>query len=703
MAPLSDAQLRSIPADGLRGVGPRYASCLERLQIRSLFDLVLHLPFRYLDKTRITPIAALRSEGQVLLEVRVRDSSLTGRSARVLRVTLADDSGCIAAVFFNTHAGFARRFAPGRRLLAFGTLRFDAYSRSLVLQHPEVEFLDGATPAVPQTSLTPVYHLTSGLPQASLRRIIREGLDVIAVQPPEELLRPECNPFAMTLGEALERCHYPSPQGMLLPPAALPAFRRICFEELTAYQLAMLTFRRRLSALPAAVIACNEDVQARLLAALDFTPTRAQLRAFAEICADLRTGTPMMRLVHGDVGSGKTLVAAMALMQCAASGLQGALMAPTELLAEQHFRTLSQLLGGLGVRCILLNSSLTRAQRRQALTLIGQGEAQIVIGTHALFQADVTYAQLALAVIDEHHRFGVAQRAALLAKARPGQALHQLAMTATPIPRTMQMALYADLDISVLDELPPGRHAVQTALIRHARRGEVIARVRHVCATGVQVYWVCPAITEQEEGEAAAAESACRELAQALPELRVGLVHGQLSAARKQQVMHAFMEQELDVLVATTVIEVGVDVPNASVIIIEDADRLGLAQLHQLRGRVGRGQTQSYCLLLYREHDGHDCAMERLQVMRSTTDGFAIAAQDLQLRGPGEVLGGLQAGLRIFRVADVSRDAQLLADARQAALTLLHTDPAVCDRLIGRWFGCGLSPQDGDAQGTPAA
>ena len=703
MPPLSDAQLRSIPADGLRGVGPRYASCLERLQIRSLFDLVLHMPFRYLDKTRITPIATLRGEGQALLEVRVRDSSLVGRSGRVLRVALADDSGIITAVFFNTHAGFVRRFTPGRHLLAFGSLRYDAFSHSLVLQHPEVEFMDADTPAVPQARLTPVYHLTSGLPQASLRRIIREGLDLIAVQPPEELLSPECNPFAMTLGEALERCHYPDPQGMALPPSALPAFRRICFEELTAYQLAMLTLRRRLATQPAAVIACRESVQEQLLSALDFTPTQAQLRTFAEICADLRSGAPMMRLVHGDVGSGKTLVAAMALLQCAAAGLQGALMAPTELLAEQHFRTVSRLLGGLGVKCILLNASLTRAQRRQALAGIAQGEAQIVIGTHALFQADVTYARLALAVIDEHHRFGVAQRAALLSKARPGQALHQLAMTATPIPRTMQIAMYSDLDISVLDELPRGRRAVQTALIRHDRRGEVIARVRHVCASGVQVYWVCPAITEQEEGETAAAESTCSELTQALPELRVGLVHGQLSAARKQQVMHAFMEHGLDVLVATTVIEVGVDVPNASVIIIEDADRLGLAQLHQLRGRVGRGQAQSYCLLLYREHDGHDCAMERLQVMRSTTDGFAIAAQDLKLRGPGEVLGGLQAGLRIFRVADVSRDAQLLADARQAALTLLHVNPSVCDRLIRRWFGCSLSLQDGDAQGTPAA
>lgn len=701
MPAVSDQQLKSIEVDTLKGVGPKFAGKLNKLGIFNLFDLVLDLPFRYIDKTHITKVAQVKQEGYVLLDVTVRRSrGYVGSRSKVLKIELEDDSGYLDAVFFNTYPSFAQNFTKQRRLLAFGMAKFNEYTRSYTLQHPEVEFLQFEEKVFPEKHLTPVYHLTEKMPQANMRKIVKEGLSFIEANELEELLDTPSNPYRQSLNEAILRTHYPdpSPDHGPLQVSTLPSFERICFEELVAYQLTLLTLKKELSGLPAARIALNREVQDRLLQLLPFRPTGAQLRTFEEITSDLQSGRPMMRLVHGDVGSGKTLVAIMAMLQMCANGMQSVMMAPTELLAIQHFNNVAGLLGKFGINTVILHSSLKRPQRQETLEMIAFGAAQVIVGTHAVFQQDVSYKNLCLAIIDEHHRFGIDQREALLAKTRQGQAMHQLAMTATPIPKTMQIALYSDLDVSVLDEMPQGRQPIQTALISQDRKNEVIQRVNAICQTGVQVYWVCPMIEEHEELDAGSATATHKELQQALPHLQVGLIHGQLNNNQKKSVMEDFLFGRVNILVATTIIEVGVDVPNASVIVIEDADRLGLAQLHQLRGRVGRGSAQSYCLLLYKEDPENQMAMQRLMVMRQTNDGFEIARQDLKLRGPGEVFGTAQAGFNNFRVADVNRDINLVENARKVALDILKTNEQMCDKLIDRWFdknSLSKTPEDG--------
>ena len=466
-----------------------------------------------------------------------------------------------------------------------------------------------------------------------------------------------------------------------------PSFKRICFEELIAYQLTLLSLKRRNEINLSREIKVNQDGIDSFIKSLPFSLTNAQLRSFNEISADMEKDKPMVRLLHGDVGSGKTMVAVLSMLDVFFAGFQSVLLAPTELLANQHFDKVNALLEPLNVKCVLLTSSVKGTKREAALKAIADGSAHVIIGTHAVFQAEVTYKNLALAIIDEQHRFGIDQRVALLHKAPIGLTLHQLVMTATPIPRTLQLALFSDLDVSKLDELPQGRKPITTAVMSDEKKGQIVNRLKEVCSKGTQVYWVCPNIEESEDETANVTET-YKYLKKSLPNLKIGLVHGQLSSVDKNKVMKGFLDKKYDILVATTIIEVGVDVPNASIIIIEGADKLGLAQLHQLRGRVGRGAKESFCILVYKKNDDvdHDIAMQRLAIMKSTNDGFKIAAEDLKLRGPGEVLGQKQKGFDLFRVVDVNRDIDLIEPARNVALDLIKNDIETSKALVKRWF-----------------
>ncbi len=681
----------------LKGVGKTYAGALQKQGILNLFDLLLDLPFRYLDETFITSARDAPTDGRyVLMCLRVRSSrtfNANSRGTRLFRVNLEDDTGFVGAVFFNAHPAYTNHFTPNARIMAFGYLRYDNNGFKC-LQHPKVTFLKADEPPIVSETLTPVYHSSNGMPQKVITKIVNQGLQKLPSMPLLELIPKELNPFGMSLQDAISYVHNPkgAPDHSVILPYMLDAFKRICFEEITAYQLSMLNLRRINLKRKAVRINFLPSLHEKLLKSLAFTLTNAQKQAFSEICADLQRHTPMLRLLHGDVGSGKTMVALMACLQSAGANLQSVLLAPTELLAEQHYRKFSAILAPLGISCVLLCSSLKTQERTAALAAIKDGSAKIIIGTHSVFQKDVEYKSLALAVIDEQHRFGIGQRVALLKKAPDGCTMHQLVMTATPIPRTQQLALYADLDVSTLGELPSGRTPITTAIVGASRRHEVIERLRVVCQSGKQAYWVCPRIEESDEEDddntsMASVLEAYKDLSQSLPEIKVGLVHGQMSTKDKNETMASFLQGQISILVATTIIEVGVDVPNASIIVIESADKLGLAQLHQLRGRVGRGSEVSFCLLMYDDQNENmtDTAIQRLQIMRSTTDGFKIAAEDLKLRGPGEVFGDKQAGFDAFKVADSVRDQALIPLARTAAEAILE-DKKTTAYLIKRWF-----------------
>ncbi len=680
----------------LKGVGKTYAGALQKQGILNLFDLLLDLPFRYLDETFITSARDAPTDGRyVLMCLRVRSSrtfNAGSRGTRLFRVNLEDDTGFVGAVFFNAHPNYTNHFTPNARIMAFGYLKYDNNGFKC-LQHPKVTFLKPDEGPIVSETLTPVYHSSDGMPQKVITKIVNQGLQKLPSMPLSELIPKELNPFGMSLQDAIVYVHNPkgAADHRVILPYMLDAFKRICFEEITAYQLSMLNLRSINLKRKAVRINFLPSLHEKLLKSLSFALTNAQKQAFAEICADLQRHTPMLRLLHGDVGSGKTMVALMACLQSAGANLQSVLLAPTELLAEQHYRKFSAILTPLGISCVLLCSSLKAQERTQALASIKDGSAQIIIGTHSVFQKDVEYKSLALAVIDEQHRFGIGQRIALLKKAPDGCTMHQLVMTATPIPRTQQLALYADLDVSTLGELPSGRTPITTAIIGGSRRHEVFERLRIACQNGKQAYWVCPRIDENEEDDEgnamASVLDAYRDLTQSLNGIKVGLVHGQMSTRDKNETMASFLQGEIRILVATTIIEVGVDVPNASIIVIESADKLGLAQLHQLRGRVGRGSEVSFCLLMYDDQNENmtDTAIQRLQIMRSTTDGFKIAAEDLKLRGPGEVFGDKQAGFDAFRIADSVRDQDLIPIARKAAEAILEDKPTTAC-LIKRWF-----------------
>jgi len=681
------AALEDIEVGVLKGVGAALAQRLQRLGIETLQDLLFHLPYRYEDRSHVVPLARLNIGDTGVVEGEIMATDLVMGRRRSLQVTIRDASGFLVLRFFHFNAAQKRTIEAGSRIRCFGEVR--PGRAGLEMYHPEYQVdpkpLDGSREA----TLTPVYPLTEGIQQQRVRSLCRQALGWLDRHPIREWLPADwLGQFQLPDINAAVRLLHAPPVGAnqaQLMEGRHPAQQRLVMEELLAHHLSLLQLRAQIQRHQALPLQHDSRLVSAFMEQLPFRLTQAQQRVWDEIATDLGRQRPMLRLVQGDVGSGKTVVAALAALQAVASGAQVALMAPTEILAEQHFNNFSQWLSGLDIRVGWLSGRSKGRAREAVLAEIRSGEAQVVIGTHALFQEDVAFRELALAIIDEQHRFGVHQRLALREKGEGDRVPHQLIMTATPIPRTLAMSAYADLDTSVIDELPPGRKPVETAVVADSRREEVIARVREACLAGRQTYWVCTLIEDSEALQCQAAEAAAEELRTQLPELRIGLVHGRLKVAEKTAVMEAFKAGEIDVLVATTVIEVGVDVPNASLIIIENPERLGLAQLHQLRGRVGRGHDQSYCVLLYHPPLSQN-GRARLQALRDSQDGFVIAQRDLEIRGPGEVLGTRQTGLMQFRLADFERDRQWLEIIRDAAPPLMD-DPVRVNALIRRWLG----------------
>jgi ATP-dependent DNA helicase RecG len=654
---------------------------LAKLGLHTDFDLVLHLPLRYEDETRLTPIGAARHGAPVLVEGEIVSAELAYRPRRQLVLKVKDDSGLLFIRFLNFYPSQARSLVAGARLRLFGEVRPGFFGGEMV--HPRYRLLRGPEPL--PDSLTPVYPTTAGLSQAVLRRLIAEALarvDLSDTLPGELLRRYALAPFA----ESVLALHRPAPDADAdaLERRTHPAWRRMKFDELLGQQLSMRMHYRARRREAAPTLHPGGALTAALVGSLPFRLTAAQARAWREIERDLDQPYPMNRLLQGDVGSGKTIVAALAALRAVENGLQAAVMAPTEILAEQHQRKFADWLVPLGVRVAWLAGGQGARERRQALADVAAGHVQVAIGTHALFQEKVEFARLGLAIVDEQHRFGVRQRLALRGKSNR-LVPHQLMMSATPIPRTLSMSYYADLDVSVIDELPPGRRPVVTKLVADTRRDEVIRRIREACREGRQAYWVCPLIEESEALELKTAIETYERLAAELGELRVALVHGRLPQAGKAQVMEAFKAGRVQLLVATTVIEVGVDVPNASLMVIEHAERFGLAQLHQLRGRVGRGTAESVCLLLY-QNPLSEGARARLRIVFEHADGFRIAQEDLALRGPGEYLGARQSGVPLLRFADLAHDEDLLSGARAAADAMLEAYPEEAARHVRRWM-----------------
>ena len=692
------AVIGDTPLTALPGCGPRVAEKFAARGLHCLQDLWLQLPRQYEDRTRLTRIADLQPGVAAQVEGRVEAVERGFRYRPVLRVALDDGSRATLVLrFFHFRAAQVAQFQPGTRVRCYGTAR--PGQNGLEIVHPSYRVIDDDEADGLGDALDPVYPSIEGIGPVTLRRLIGLSLDRLPGDEALELLPPDLRAALRlpSLREALLAVHRP---GRDQDVAALlagthPAQRRLALEELLAHHLSLR--RQRIAQQAHAAPVLNRlELAARLRDALPFPLTGAQQRVFDQIADDLGRPTPMLRLVQGDVGSGKTVVAALAAMLAVASGRQAALMAPTELLAEQHMANLRGWLEPLGVRLAWLAGKVTGRARRQALDAVASGEAQVVVGTHALMQEGVAFNNLALAIVDEQHRFGVHQRLALRDKGAQGPDAggvpcdavvpHQLVMTATPIPRTLAMSAYADLDVSAIDELPPGRTPVQTVVLNAGRRPELVERIRQACAEGRQAYWVCTLIDDSDEVVAQAAQTTFEELGAALPDVRVGLVHGRMKPADKQSTMAAFKGGEIDLLVATTVIEVGVDVPNASLMVIENAERLGLAQLHQLRGRVGRGTAASSCVLVY-QSPLSATARARLETMRETGDGFVIAEKDLELRGPGELLGTRQTGLAGFRVADLARDADLLPQVHELAERLLADHPHIAERIVERWVG----------------
>jgi len=677
------------PVTVLRGVGDSLALRLRALGVETTQDLLFLLPLRYEDRTRVVPLGQLAPGQRAAVEGEVLLTEVAFRGRRQMLCRIADGSGFLTLRFFHFTAQQQAGLARGARIRCFGEARRGPQGLEMV--HPEYRRVDPAAPKAADEHLTPIYPATEGVTQGRLRVLVGLALDQTAVRDLEDWLPPDvlADSKLPSLREALTYVHRPpvdAPVEQLLEWRH-PAQRRLAFEELLAHQLSLKLLRQRIQSDPGWPLATDGALKNRVVAALPFRLTAAQARVLGEIERDLRLSKPMLRLVQGDVGCGKTLVAALAATQAVQLERQVALMAPTELLADQHAQNFRRWFEPLGVPVALLTGRQTGKARTAALEGIREGHAPLVIGTHALFQESVAFKSLALVIVDEQHRFGVHQRLTLREKGgRDGHQPHQLIMTATPIPRTLAMTAYADLDVSVIDELPPGRTPVKTVVLAEGRRDEVVMRIRTACLEGRQAYWVCPLIDESDEMPYQAALETAAALAAALPDLRVGLVHGRMPPTAKELTMRRFKEGEIQLLVATTVIEVGVDVPNATLMVIENAERMGLAQLHQLRGRVGRGRHESSCLLLYRGPlSAH--ARERLGVMRDTNDGFVVARRDLELRGPGELMGTRQTGLAQMRVADLLRDADLLPKVQLTAETLLRDWPSHVAPLIRRWVG----------------
>lgn len=682
--------LASIPVTELKGVGAALEQKLNNLGIQNLQDLLFHLPLRYQDRTRIVPMGALRPGDECVVEGEVKLADISKGRRRSLLCRIQDGTGSLTLRFFHFTAAQKNNLKPGTRIRCFGEARTGANGLEIV--HPEYKRVDNDDLVPVEENLTPIYPTTEGLHQGRLRALTDQALNYLKEGGLQELVPDQLRQGWQfpSLNDAVAYLHRPpvDVDQHLLLDGMHPAQRRLAFEELLAHHLSLLKLRQKARQKGAPELPGTGQLKQAFLDQLPFPLTGAQQRVGNEIANDLAQAYPMLRLVQGDVGSGKTVVAALAALQTVESGLQAAIMAPTEILAEQHYINFSNWLESLDIKVAWLAGKLKGKQRQAQLEAIRAGEARVVVGTHALFQEEVVFSDLGLVVIDEQHRFGVHQRLSLREKGRNGElAPHQLIMTATPIPRTLTMSAYADLDCSIIDELPPGRTPVNTVVIADSRRDEVIQRVQKACAEKRQVYWVCTLIEESEALQCQAAEVTAEDLKVALPELRIGLVHGRMKPAEKAEIMQQFKSAELDLLVATTVIEVGVDVPNASVMIIENPERLGLAQLHQLRGRVGRGSVESFCVLMYHAPLSNQ-GRERLTVMRETTDGFKIAEKDLQLRGPGEVLGTRQTGAMQFKMADLQRDSDLLTRVKMVAGQMQEW-PDFADSLVERWLGRG--------------
>jgi len=679
--------IASLPVTSLKGVGPKLAEKLKRLGLHTVQDVLFHLPLRYQDRTRVLPMGGLRPGMEAVVEGEIELADVVFRGRRSLICRVSDGTGHLHLRFFYFSAAQQANLTRGRRLRLFGEVRFGPAGLEMI--HPEYEFTDGAVPTKVEENLTPVYPATTGVHQLSLRKLARQALEKYLEKIEERLPPAVLQELRLpTLIEALALVHQPPPHTPveLLAEGKHPAVMRLSFEELLAHHLSLKRLRARVQTESAPAMSGAGKLMPQMLAQLPFQLTRAQQRVLDEILTDLRNAHPMQRLVQGDVGSGKTVVAACASLAAIESGLQVAVMAPTELLADQHLRNFSGWLEPLGISVVGLSGKLNGRARQDALEKIGSGQAAIAVGTQALFQEDVEFADLGLIIVDEQHRFGVHQRLALREKGRVGSRRpHQLIMTATPIPRTLAQSLYADLDVSVIDELPPGRTPIRTVVLPETRRDEVIERIRAACSAGRQAYWVCPLIEESETLELETATDTAQALHEALPELKVALIHGRMKPLEKEKIMAAFKRGDINLLVATTVIEVGVDVPNASLMIIENAERLGLSQLHQLRGRIGRGQAESHCVLLY-QAPLSEMARARLAAVRETSDGFEIARRDLEMRGPGEVLGTRQAGMPQFHIADLLRDHELLPRVQQLADLLLKEHPESVDPIVRRWL-----------------
>jgi ATP-dependent DNA helicase RecG len=682
----------------LKGVGPRVAEKLVKLGLHNIQDVLFNLPYRYEDRSRIVSIGTLRQGQSALIEgvINYADTGFTrsGKRRRMLLVHLSDGTGSILLRFFYFNKQQQQNLQAGKRVRCFGDVRFGASSLEIV--HPEYSLLTEQTNAEIEACLTPVYHTTDGVSQVLLRRLSEQCLALLNNDLLEDYLPPalRAETQAYSLSEAIRYVHRPPVDADLnqLLEGSHPAQARLVFEELLAHHLSLQTLRVNARQQPAAKLLTDNHLLYQFIKSLPFELTRAQQKVNRAILQDLESGVPMMRLVQGDVGSGKTVVAALACLKAIEAGQQAAIMAPTEILAEQHYQNFKNWFAQLDINVVWLSGQLKGSKRQQVLQQLVSGEAQIAVGTHALFQDEVEFKSLVLAVTDEQHRFGVQQRMALARKARSMGATgeqylaHQLIMTATPIPRSLAMTAYADLDYSVIDELPPGRKPVSTVVIPQERREEVLLRIEKACAQGRQAYWVCTLVEESETLQCQAAENTAEMLQETLDGVSVGLVHGRMKSSEKDTIMQRFKRGEIQLLVATTVIEVGVDVPNASMMIIENAERLGLSQLHQLRGRVGRGDEASHCVLMFKSPLSEN-GKQRLAIMRKTDSGFDIAQKDLQLRGPGEVLGTRQTGLVQMKIADIVRDEYLLDEVKHVAQKLIVSEPRSVPLIINRWIG----------------
>lgn len=683
--------LNDMPCLKLTGVGKRIAERLAHLGVHSVQDLLFYLPSKYQDRTRIVPIRQLRPGDHVVIEGTVESVSAPYGGKTRLLCTVQDDTGRLHVRFFHVTTYQRQQWQQGARVRCFGEIRYGVHALEII--HPEYYLVhpDQETMAPVETTLTPIYPTTEGLSQLMLRKLTEQALQFLTAADglldmmPEHLLQQFTFP---TLKEALHYVHRPpadAPVDLLMEGKHITQ-RRLVFEELLAHRLSLLFLKQQFQVQKAMGLPLNHHYTAAFLKSLPFQLTKAQQQVAAEIHEDMLKPSPMLRLVQGDVGSGKTVVAALAILQAVENRCQAAILAPTELLVEQHFKTFDAWFKPLNISVVMLSGQMKAVPRREALAAISNGTAQVILGTHAIFQKEVEFSNLALIVVDEQHRFGVEQRARLREKGMNDQHCpHQLIMTATPIPRTLAMSVYADLDYSIIDELPPGRTPVSTLIISSSRRAEVLEKIHHACAAGRQAYWVCTLIEESEVLQCQAAENTALELQTIFNELKIGLIHGRMKTADKDAVMTAFKKGDIHLLVATTVIEVGVDVPNASLMVVENAERLGLAQLHQLRGRVGRGTIVSHCVLMYYPPLSY-LAKERLKIMRETTDGFKIAQRDLELRGPGEVLGTRQTGDVTLRIANLVRDSDLLPAVQQAATLFQNEYNDRIYPLIKRWL-----------------